>query len=66
MKFAAFMAGGCLDQISWCESTNKTEPAELAICAEAAAMCRDNVESPYYYYGNRGAVSPAKSSLLVL
>jgi carboxypeptidase C (cathepsin A) len=55
MKFANFMIGGCQDQIGFCESTNKTEAADKAICDEAAAMCRDNVESPYYYYGERGA-----------
>ncbi|KAK3721910.1 hypothetical protein LTR37_002726 [Vermiconidia calcicola] len=25
-----------------------------SVCQEAADMCRDNVESPYYYFGNRG------------
>jgi hypothetical protein len=24
------------------------------VCNEAADMCRDNVESPYYFYGGRG------------
>ena len=24
------------------------------LCSEAADMCRDNVESPYYFYGGRG------------
>ena len=26
----------------------------MQICNEAADMCRDNVESPYYYYSGRG------------
>jgi carboxypeptidase C (cathepsin A) len=54
MKFANFMFDGCLDQIAYCEQTNKTEPSEKAICSEAASMCRDNVEGPYYYYSGRG------------
>jgi len=29
-------------------------PSDLAVCAEAQAMCRDNVEGPYYAYGGRG------------
>ncbi|TVY83356.1 Carboxypeptidase S1-like protein B [Lachnellula suecica] len=32
-----------------------TSPADYAICTEAEDMCRDNVESPYYFYGGRGA-----------
>lgn len=54
MKFATNMIGGCLDQINYCRATNRTSPADLAICSEAQSMCRDNVESPYYNYGGRG------------
>ncbi|KAE9978357.1 hypothetical protein EG327_007427 [Venturia inaequalis] len=54
MKFAAHMIGGCLDSIKSCRATNRTSPADLAICSEAQSMCRDNVESPYYNYGARG------------
>ena len=53
-KFATFMKGGCREQIEFCRATNHTTFDELAICTEAADMCRDNVESPYYYYGGRG------------
>ena len=57
-KFAAHMIGGCLDQVAACRSLNRTEPqtqfADQAVCTEAADMCRDNVESPYYSYGGRG------------
>jgi len=49
------MIGGCLQQVEWCRGTNRTSLSDLAICTEAADMCRDNVESPYYYYGERGA-----------
>lgn len=54
MKFALNMPGGCLDQISQCAATNRTEPADFAICTEASNMCRDNVEGPYYAFGKRG------------
>lgn len=69
-RFATFMKGGCLDQIDSCiQAANyinggyvngkitpvATEfPAIAAICSEAANMCRDNVESMYYNYGDRG------------
>ena len=29
-------------------------PSMDSLCQEAADMCRDNVESPYYYYSGRG------------
>jgi carboxypeptidase C (cathepsin A) len=54
MKFACFMGNGCLDQISLCRATNRTLPSDLAVCAEAENMCRDNVEGPYYTFGGRG------------
>lgn len=31
-----------------------SEPAINTLCSEAADMCRDNVESPYYYFSGRG------------
>ena len=31
-----------------------SNPSIDTLCSEAADMCRDNVESPYYYYGGRG------------
>ena len=54
MKFALNMHNGCLEQIQFCYDTNRTSLSDQAICAEAENMCRDNVESPYYYYGGRG------------
>ncbi|KAI9824779.1 MAG: hypothetical protein M1832_001607 [Thelocarpon impressellum] len=54
MKFALNMKGGCLDQIESCRQTNRTTLSEKSICAEAANMCRDNVEGPYYQYSGRG------------
>lgn len=51
------MHGGCLEQVESCLATNLTQLNDLAICTEAENMCRDNVESPYYYYGGRGTVS---------
>ncbi|ETI22620.1 hypothetical protein G647_06696 [Cladophialophora carrionii CBS 160.54] len=54
MNFACHMANGCLDQISFCAAADTTKLVGQALCAEAADMCRDNVEGPYYYYGDRG------------
>lgn len=31
-----------------------SNPSIATLCSEAADMCRDNVESPYYYYSGRG------------
>ncbi|KAF1930030.1 carboxypeptidase S1 [Didymella exigua CBS 183.55] len=69
-KFANNMYNGCLDQIKICRAAAEgnasyyhtdapiTEaqltPGVMQICNEAADMCRDNVESPYYYYSGRG------------
>ena len=54
MNFALNMNNGCLFQVAECAYTNRTSLADLAICTEAEDMCRDNVESPYYYYSGRG------------
>lgn len=54
MEFACFMSNGCLDQISFCAEADTTTLIGQAVCSEAESMCRDNVESPYYYYGERG------------
>ncbi|RMZ83362.1 hypothetical protein DV737_g1652, partial [Chaetothyriales sp. CBS 132003] len=53
-KFALNMINGCLEQIQECFEVDRTTLAGQAICTEAENMCRDNVESPYYMYGNRG------------
>ncbi|KAF2105440.1 carboxypeptidase S1 [Lophiotrema nucula] len=69
-KFANNMFNGCRYQIDLCRAAAEgnvsyyhvdakiTEaeltPGELQVCNEAADMCRDNVESPYYFYGGRG------------
>jgi len=68
--FANNMFNGCLYQIGLCRAAAEGNtsfyhvdarigPAQLTpgveqICNEAADMCRDNVESPYYYYSGRG------------
>ncbi|PYH99538.1 alpha/beta-hydrolase [Aspergillus ellipticus CBS 707.79] len=54
MKFANKMPNGCQDQIDSCKETNRSSLADYAICTEAANMCRDNVEGPYYQFGGRG------------
>ncbi|KAK4935376.1 hypothetical protein LTR10_023554 [Elasticomyces elasticus] len=51
MTFATYMTNGCLDQISLCAEVDTTTLSGQAICTEAADMCRDNVEGPYYYEG---------------
>lgn len=48
------MSNGCLDQISFCAEADTTTLIGQAVCSEAQSMCRDNVESPYYSYGDRG------------
>jgi carboxypeptidase C (cathepsin A) len=48
------MIGGYLEQVKLCRGTNRTSFSDYAICTEAAGMCRDNVESPYYSYGGCG------------
>jgi carboxypeptidase C (cathepsin A) len=69
-KFANNMFGGCRYQIALCRSAAENNgsyyhtdrpitgveltPGVQQICNEAADMCRDNVESPYYYYSGRG------------
>ncbi|KAL5337790.1 peptidase S10, serine carboxypeptidase [Aspergillus crustosus] len=54
MKFANVMPNGCQDQIALCKATNRSSLADYALCAEATNMCRDNVEGPYYSFGDRG------------
>jgi carboxypeptidase C (cathepsin A) len=69
-KFANNMFNGCLYQIALCRAAaegntsyyhadapitqEELTPGEKQVCNEAADMCRDNVESPYYYYSGRG------------
>ncbi|KAM3421197.1 Carboxypeptidase [Cercospora zeina] len=69
-KFATNMIHGCKDQIDDCILAAQdvpgglvngkityaatSQPAIAAICAQAGNMCRDNVESLYYTYGDRG------------
>ena len=48
------MDNGCLQQVAACQGVDTTTLSGQAVCTEAEAMCRDNVESPYYFYGNRG------------
>ena len=53
-NFAYYMNNGCRDQIDLCAEADQSTLSGQAICTEAADMCRDNVESPYYNYGGRG------------
>ena len=48
------MPNGCLDQVSFCREVDISTPEGQAICAEAADMCRDNVEGPYEALNERG------------
>ena len=54
MNFALTMPNGCLDQYSYCKGSNRSSPADYAICTEASNMCRDNVEGLYYSFSGRG------------
>ncbi|KAF2143268.1 uncharacterized protein K452DRAFT_247675 [Aplosporella prunicola CBS 121167] len=53
-NFALNMPAGCLAQIRNCRASDINSPTEQSICAQAADMCRDNVEGPYENIGNRG------------
>jgi len=64
------MLNGCRYQIALCRASAEGDysyyhvdapitekeltPGQLQVCNEAADMCRDNVESPYYMYSGRG------------
>ena len=52
--FAFYMLNGCSDQYDYCTGVDTSTLDGQAVCTEAADMCRDNVESPYYFYGHRG------------
>lgn len=54
MKFACYMTGGCLDLCDQCEQANRSTDVGQQICFQATDQCRTNVESPYYYYSDRG------------
>jgi len=51
---AAGINGGLVDDGQTFTYAATSNPALDSACQEAADMCRDNVESPYYYYGGRG------------
>ena len=53
-NFAYYMPNGCRSQIDLCDEADQSTLSGQAICTEAADMCRDNVESPYYFFGGRG------------
>lgn len=54
MKFAYYMDNGCQQQIDYCALVDTSTQSGQSVCTEAADMCRDNVESPYYFYSGRG------------
>ncbi|TVY55754.1 Carboxypeptidase S1-like protein [Lachnellula cervina] len=55
MKAAYYDPGKCRDQIDDCSAvTNKTSPAGLRTCTSAQAICRYEVEYPYYDVSGRG------------
>lgn len=53
-QYALYMSYGCLQQLEGCFEVDQTTLSGQAICAEAANMCRDNVEGLYYNFGDRG------------
>lgn len=53
-QFALNFPGGCLAYIEYCAESDQSTLIGQAICNEAGNMCRDNVEAPYYYFGDRG------------
>lgn len=54
MKFACFMAGGCLETLAYCKEANRTTDVGQLLCQQATDQCRTNVEQPYYEYSGRG------------
>ncbi|PKS10615.1 hypothetical protein jhhlp_002370 [Lomentospora prolificans] len=65
MTTACYMTNGCLDQLWRCgqsygEDTNSD--TTRALCSQAASMCRDNVEGPYYSYSQRSMYDIRKAS----
>lgn len=58
VEFALNFPGGCLAQLEACAyylaNNTQDQLANQGVCTEASDMCRDNVESLYYYYGERG------------
>lgn len=67
-RFAHNMMNGCRDQIDLCGNADQDTASGKAICTEAADMCRDNVESPYYFYSGRGVydIRQPYSEILIL
>lgn len=45
---------GCMIAMEYCYYVNQSTLVGQAVCAQAANECRDNVESPYYAFGDRG------------
>ncbi|KAH8820085.1 putative carboxypeptidase S1 [Xylogone sp. PMI_703] len=65
MQFALNFASGCLAQIQLCRGSREAYADSLVtevICQEAADMCQDNVQGPYYSYGGRGTYDIRVSS----
>jgi carboxypeptidase C (cathepsin A) len=56
VEAAAAVNGGLVSEAKGNVLTNAaaSNPSIATLCSEAADMCRDNVESPYYFYGGRG------------
>ncbi|OJD30331.1 carboxypeptidase s1 [Diplodia corticola] len=54
MKDAYYREGGCADQVAACAAADRTTNEGWTICREATSFCRNEVEEPYYVYGNRG------------
>ncbi|KAJ5093198.1 hypothetical protein N7456_009059 [Penicillium angulare] len=56
MKYANEMPEwGCLAKIQTCKTADLSTPYGKAICAEAAVICKDAVQGPYYAEKNRGS-----------
>ncbi|SPN97170.1 related to carboxypeptidase S1 [Cephalotrichum gorgonifer] len=65
MTTACYMVNGCLDQLWRCKqsfSQNSEGVETRALCSQAANMCRDNVEGPYYAYSERSMYDVRRGS----
>ncbi|KAI1394421.1 peptidase [Hypoxylon trugodes] len=53
MKMNYYFPGGCRDSIDLCFEQDRSTPDGKSVCAQATAICRSLVESPYYVVSGR-------------
>jgi len=53
MKMNYYYPEGCGYYLDYCDEQDLSTPDGKSVCAQATAVCRSLVESPYYYYSGR-------------